>query len=162
VKAWALHTAVLLLSTLSPAQAQVVRTPADPVPPPAFQPAPHVPAPGAYAFDAHEHAGQNTALSPGRALANVGARAPGLDLSLVPPPPPANVGARILVMGGVVLVAVGLAGMFASPHCELRAPGGGCRVARGTDAVFPSLLVLGLGATATGAYWMRRDLPVQD
>ena len=147
----------------APPSAPVPASVAAPQPrPPAFLPAPQVPGPGPFRFDADEAAAGRAPLSLGRALANVEARPEGLDLSLVPPPPPANLGARTLVMSGVILVAVGIAGMFVSPHCDVRRPEGGCLVAQGTDPLFPALLVLGLGVTTTGAYWMRRDLPSAD
>ena len=98
----------------------------------------------------------------GQALDDVGAFTPGLDHSLDAPVPPARVGARTLVLTGLALVGAGLAGMILSPGCVTRDAQGRCVHHQGSDDLYPALLVLGLGASTTGAYWMRRDLRVED
>lgn len=95
----------------------------------------------------------------GEGLERVGALEPALDPSLAAPVPPARLGARALIMTGVSLVAAGVAGMFVSPTCATRSADGGCVDARGSADVFPALVVLGLGAATTGAWWFRRDRP---
>ncbi len=95
----------------------------------------------------------------GEGLDRVGAFEPALDPSLQPPIPPAREGARRLLLVGVSLIAAGAAGWWITPGCATRAADARCVDARGTRNLFPALIVLGLGATATSAWWLRRDLP---
>jgi hypothetical protein len=95
----------------------------------------------------------------GDALRGIHAFAPGVDDALRPALPPARVGARTLVLTGIALVGAGLAGMILSPGCDTRDARGRCVHDAGSDALYPALIVLGIGAGTTGAYWMRRDLP---
>ena len=69
---------------------------------------------------------------------------------------PARAGPTILIglSGGAVLA--GVIGYFASPGCATRDASGRCVAARGSAPVFASLIVLGLGGLATGAWWHQR------
>ena len=82
-----------------------------------------------------------------------------IDHTLIPPPPPAQLGAKTLVATGALLVVSGLIGMVFSPHCATKNALGECVDARGSDPIYPSLVVLGLGTTISGSFWLRQDLP---
>lgn len=94
----------------------------------------------------------------GDALRAIGAFEPAVDESLLAPPPPPRTGAKILLGTGAAMVVAGVLGMVFSPGCATRDAAGRCVDARGSEPIYPSLIVLGLGATATGSYWYRRDV----
>ena len=98
----------------------------------------------------------------GQALREVGAFDPAVDHSLDPPPPPARVGAQLLVLGGIAAITAGLLGMILSPGCVTWDAQGRCVHNKGSDDLYPALMVIGLGVTTTGAYWMRQDLRPED
>jgi hypothetical protein len=78
-----------------------------------------------------------------------------IDPRLVPPPPSETVWPRVVIVTGVALMVAGIAGLVASPGCATRDGAGRCVDARGSDPLWPSLVVIGLGATVTGNYWDR-------
>ncbi len=78
-----------------------------------------------------------------------------IDPRLIPPPPPDHVWPELLIGTGAALVIAGLVGTVVSPTCITRAGDGRCIDARGSAAVWPALVVVGLGATVTGSYWYR-------
>ena len=80
---------------------------------------------------------------------------PHIDPRLVPPPPSETVWPRVVIVTGVALMVAGIAGLVASPGCATRDGAGRCVDARGSDPLWPSLVVIGLGATVTGNYWDR-------
>jgi len=82
-----------------------------------------------------------------------------LATRLVPGPPPPRTAARVLLgLSGAVALA-GLVGTVVSPGCATRDAEQRCVDAQGTAAIFPALLVLGLGGLTTAAFWYRQDLP---
>lgn len=85
-----------------------------------------------------------------------------VDPRLAPPPPAETVWPRVVIVSGIALVVAGITGMVASPGCATRDGADRCLDAQGSDAVWPALVVLGLGATVTGNYWdrwTRLDVP---
>jgi hypothetical protein len=78
--------------------------------------------------------------------------------ALTAPPPPPRTGARLLIVTGAALMVTGVIGMLASPGCRTHAADGRCVDAQGSHGIFPALVVMGLGATTTGAWWLRHDI----
>ncbi|MGK0360179.1 MAG: hypothetical protein ACI9U2_002492 [Bradymonadia bacterium] len=72
---------------------------------------------------------------------------------------PAKTGSTILLSVSATALFAGVIGYFTSPACVTQDAAGRCVDARGSAPVFPSLIVLGLGGLATGAWWHQR-LPV--
>ncbi|MCA9538032.1 MAG: hypothetical protein KC620_04055 [Myxococcales bacterium] len=95
----------------------------------------------------------------GDALRAIGA-VPGpavVEVDLSPAPAPPRTAARWTIAAGAALIASGLLGMLLSPECATRDASGRCVDPKGSAAVFPAMVVLGFGATVTGAWWYRRD-----
>jgi hypothetical protein len=81
------------------------------------------------------------------------------DAELIAPPPPPRTGARLVIAAGAAMMVAGLLGMLVTPGCATRDHRGRCVDRPGSDDIYPALIVLGLGTTATGSYWYRHDLP---
>lgn len=73
---------------------------------------------------------------------------------------PAKTGSTILLSVSGAAVLTGVVGYFASAGCQTRDAARRCVDAQGSAPIFGSLIVLGLGGLATGAWWHQR-LPVE-
>ncbi len=94
----------------------------------------------------------------GEALRDIGAFEAPAELHMEAPPPPPRTGAKIVIGTGLAMIVGGLVGMLASPTCVTRRADGGCVDRRGSEDVYPALVVLGVAAGTAGSFWFRRDL----
>ncbi len=76
-----------------------------------------------------------------------------------PLPEPDHTAANVLILTGGLMVLGGLAGVLSTPGCRTRDSSARCVDAPGVHPVYSALIVFGLGATITGTFWRRRDLP---
>ncbi len=81
------------------------------------------------------------------------------DAQMLAPRQPPRTGARAVIVAGAALMVTGVMGMLASPGCRTRDHRGRCVDQAGSDDLYPALFVVGLGVSATGAWWFRHDLP---
>lgn len=78
-----------------------------------------------------------------------------VDPRLVPPPPSEALWPRVMAATGLAVALVGVAGLVTSGSCITRDGDGRCVDVQGSEAIWPTAIVLGLGATVTGSYWHR-------
>lgn len=69
---------------------------------------------------------------------------------------PMQTGSTVLLSVSGAALLTGVIGYFASPNCATRDARNRCIDAQGSAPIFPSLIVLGLGGLATGAWWHQR------